>query len=78
MTIIHWIQPKTGADRKHGFSGRWVEYRDDRNYLQPHIEFPDLKFEKAGGMGAVAKQRGNCVDGLPAENTTGVFLVIVR
>lgn len=48
MTIIYRIQDIDGRGPwKPGFSGRWVEYRDDHQLLQPwYIEFPDLKFEK--------------------------------
>jgi len=59
MTIIYRIQDKDGRGPwKPGFSGRWVEYRDDHQLLQPwYIEFPDLKFEKGWRYGCGCETR---------------------
>lgn len=59
MTIIYRIQDRDGRGPwKPGFSGRWVEHRDDHQLLHPwYIEFPDLKFEKGWRYGCGCETR---------------------
>ncbi|TXH44392.1 MAG: hypothetical protein E6Q97_32760 [Desulfurellales bacterium] len=59
MTIIYRIQDRDGRGPwKPGFSGRWVEHRDDHKLLQPwYIEFPDLKLEKGWRYGCGCETR---------------------